>query len=68
MRWVRCELIDLRDEREPPDFSKVPAERRAMVERNWQKSFVPNEPEIWHLWESQIPAYRAAGFKVTSLD
>lgn len=66
MTWVLCALVDLRDERTPPDFSKVPPERRELVRRRWRESFSP-PTEVWKLWESQIPHYRRAGFHVIPL-
>lgn len=61
--WVECELTDLRDQREPPDLSQVPGDRRELVRQRWDASFKP-KAETWKLWSGQIDLYRRSGFDV----
>ena len=60
--WYWCEITE--DEREEPDWSKVPEERRAMVKERWDA--VEPTTKRWKLWGPQIPLYqRTEGMQVS---
>lgn len=62
-RWYVCDLIDSSDIPSPPDFSKIPEDRRGEVLERWEKSNIP-QGETWKLWGPQIEGYRKMGFEV----
>lgn len=66
-RWYWCDMVDSNDIPEPPDFSKVPEERRAGVRERWLNTNAP-EPERWKLWGPQVDHYRRMGFEVAVLE
>ena len=66
-RWYACEIRDA-GEAEPPDFSRVPKEKRAMVEERWRRRAESAPTSRWRLWGPQIEAYQKLdGMSVTVL-
>lgn len=55
-RWYECEVGEA-DEREMPDFARVPAEKREEVERRWRERNY--SVSVWKLWGPQIDVYAA---------
>ena len=56
-RWYLCEVSEVEEE-DMPDFSRVPAERRQMVEDRWRARLAEQKPVQWKMWGPQIDGYR----------
>ena len=54
-RWYDCMIRE--SDTEAPDFSKVPVERRQVVEEKWRERLLRNPAVPHQLWGPQIPLY-----------
>ena len=52
--WWWCDITE--DEREPPDWDKIPEDRREMVRARWDA--VAPTTKRWKLYGPQIPLYQ----------
>lgn len=67
-RWYLCEVREVEEE-DIPDFSRVPDDKRQMVEARWRERLAAQKPERWLLWGPQIDGYaRMPGVTINVLE